>query len=452
MSKMVIATSASAEPPIPISGAYTPLKLTIFGLVAWCLLLFIGPLQIDTSNFDFEALLFLAISMGAMMGGMWVGNAFGARPSRVNYINPADMPKRLFLIITAVALLGLVLRITDRFGLRDMEITADLWQNRLSLEGDTTIFGLIGAALFPFGLALIPILWSMPREKQTGTKTIIAYLMLAYPALEAVLQASRSSVLQALFVWFIYSLFFGRNKLLTRRPEFILLMILAFLLFSQWFFALRTDEAYGTSFLVASQVSGYALYAPPSKWAIEMISGDEGIFATLVASWLHFTQYFCHSLFVYFDNFVNFTREYSYGGNNFYIIVKSIYSLLGLGEMPDYFGRAGGTIGLAGTYFSFLYYDFGWFGPLFAFAVGFIMSKVYRLAVARPWQWLPLYAFLSFAAMLLMVDNFLTGGLAVFAVVSLTGYAIFAGFVARMERRAAPGLVPIPIAQQLNPL
>lgn len=165
MSKMVIATSASAEPPIPISGAYTPLKLTIFGLVAWCLLLFIGPLQIDTSNFDFEALLFLAISMGAMMGGMWVGNAFGARPSRVNYINPADMPKRLFLIITAVALLGLVLRITDRFGLRDMEITADLWQNRLSLEGDTTIFGLIGAALFPFGLALIPILWSMPRGK-----------------------------------------------------------------------------------------------------------------------------------------------------------------------------------------------------------------------------------------------------------------------------------------------
>ena len=204
--------------------------------------------------------------------------------------------------------------------------------------------------------------------------------------------------------------------------------------------------------LLASQVSGYALYAPPSRWALDAIAADDGIFSTAVAAWLHFTQYLCHSLFAYFDDFVDFTAVYAYGANNFYIFFKAFYSIFHLGEMPDYVDRAGGRIGIFATYFAPLYYDIGWFGPLYAFAFGFFMSKVYRMALVRPWQWAPLYAILSFVALSLMVDNFMIGGFAVFASVSLVGYAIFAELLAKMERRAEPGMAQIASAQKTSQL
>jgi hypothetical protein len=173
------------------------------------------------------------------------------------------------------------------------------------------------------------------------------------------------------------------------------------------------------------------LFCAPSAWAINILSSSQGIVATLVNTWLHLTQYFGHAFFVFQQNYRDFSGDHTFGLLNFGIFAKAYYNLRGL-EMPDMLAETGGLSGLSGTFFTTIYYDFGWiFGPAFVLGLGAIFEKVYQLALIRPWQWAPLYTLFGTTCLLLMFDNMLLGGVAIIAVVSLTFYAMMAGISRR---------------------
>jgi hypothetical protein len=333
-----------------------------------------------------------------------------------------------------LATVGLLFRIIDRFVIRQVPLTLDIAENRselIALTSTPSLLGIIGALLFPCGLALLAILWSLPQEKRTSRKTLIAYLFLLYPALESLLQAGRSGILQVVIYWVFYSFIFGRNRLVTRRPVILIPPAIGVLIFFEWIFLLRAEAANVTMAEVV-QGSGYALFLPPSAWTINILASDQGILVTLVSTWLHLTQYFGHAFFVFLQNFRAFSGEHTLGSINFGIIEKVYYDLAGE-RAPDVLAEIGGLSGLSGTFFTSVYYDFGWFlGPPFMFALGAIFEKVYQLTFVRPWQWAPLYILFGTACLLMMFDNALIGGVAFLAVVSLAFYALIAGISRRI--------------------
>jgi hypothetical protein len=411
-----------------------PDRLCIYGVVAWMVVLLLGPVD-PVVQLDLEAVAFVLVSFAALFGGIGVarGGSSTASAWRGGF---RAVPPSWFTMTVAMATVGLSFRIIDRFILRQAPVSLDIAENRSEMIAFTSTpspLGIIGALLFPCGLALLAILWSLPPEQRTVRKAAIAYVFLAYPALESLLQAGRSGILQIIICWVFYSLIFGKNRFLMSRPIILIPPAIGVLVFFEWIFLLRAEAADVTMMEVV-QGSGYASFLPPSDWAVSVIASDQGVFGTLVSTWLHVTQYFGHAFFVFLVNVRNFSGVHTLGLLNFGIFAKVYFNLIGQ-EMPEYVSQVGGGLaGVSGTFFTSIYYDFGWFfGPPFMFALGVIFEKVYQLTFVRPWQWAPLYTLFGTACVLMMFDNALLGGVALLAVVSLTFYAL----IAEISRRIA---------------
>ena len=394
--------------------------LTI-GLVFFILIFTLSPLTAKYSGtlYSWSYLLFSIIFLyfGLIFGCKKV--SFKTRKIQLS-VN-VKVLKKIFMIIFIIALVGVILRIVDKYYIRGASFSIDFESNRLalSLEGAGFI-SIVSAMLYPFSFIVIYYYLFLKRLKEISLLWLFVVAPISlFPVIDGIFFGSRSSSLAYLVLTFLY--LFSLNFI---KIKFNLKTIVVFLLLSAMFylsglmFSFRS-EALGIDPILSTQISAYAefvtldprwtdfLYSIRSEWSYYFYLGV-----------INFAQYWVHGVFelLYMvDNFIS--QKATLGGASFFIIFKFFAVIFGFNL--DFIADSEVRSGVFITFFGSSYYDFLYFGVIFNFIFGFFVGrlefKLFRLAKVGL---IPIYFFMLIILLFSLVVSFLTGAQGIYIIVA----------------------------------
>jgi hypothetical protein len=268
---------------------------------------------------------------------------------------------------------------------------------------------------------------------------LFAGAMTLYPAIESLLQGSRSTLLHVAFLTFFLARSSNALRWLVRSPWALIATGIALATFSELIYELRSLQ--GDDELEIADIfklTAIGQYARPPQWITEAIitNNATGLVGGTLKVWTHAFQYLTHSWIVYFVNFEGFDNELGLGRLHFYLPTRLLSAALG--EDLTYDPTLHGMVsGVSSTAFSTVLYDFGAFGPLMAGAFGALATWVHKKALRYPERWLPLNAYIVFACLTMTVDNQLVGSLGQYAVWTFIGYVPLHAMMTLLSHRPA---------------
>src|SRR5271156_4529001 len=262
------AAPAQAADRIELSGrfleALSPERVALAGLLFYLLLTAVAPLA-PTVDINLSALAYVGAGYLAFVAGVAVCRSLSAAPRLAARIHIPPLSLNGFLFVLGVALVGVGLRVVDRFVVREVPFGDDFTAVRQQLEqSETSLLSAASAGLYPAAFVTVIAFYMLPAQRRHLGLGLAAYIVFLYPALEAGMQGSRSLIMISFaFVVLSRQLLPGAFGIL-RRPAvfFIAALLLGYGLFL--IFEMRL-EASGTDFITSSQLSGYAFTVPPSK-------------------------------------------------------------------------------------------------------------------------------------------------------------------------------------------
>lgn len=410
---------------------WSPARATLLGLVIYWLLVAIAPLKFDMNFFSAEGLGFVILSLI----GFWLGCAVAAKSSRSAMWRFTAVPTRgqigqLIWMTLCLGAAGTLLRAYDRLVLRGFEFSEFVILARESIQPDVSIFGYIGGVLFPLSMACLMLHWWDGRRRPVTS--LAAAALATYPLLEALALGSRSTILNMLLLVAFCAAASGRL-----RTSHVLvvsaLLSTPLLLASQALYETRTMQLGYQSLIEIYTLNSITLYAPPQDWITSLIGIEGSLFVdALVRPWLHLSQYTTSTWLIFMDNFASFSGNFGWGQLHFGVPLRALSAVFDVGDSYDPVSE-GLKEGLFSTVFSTIYYDFGWFGPVVAFAFGYASTRLQAMAIREPHCWLLLYAVVVFACAFAFVENQFLSGFFAFAAWSFLLYGAIASLWSRLS-------------------
>jgi hypothetical protein len=404
---------------------WSPARFAMAGIVGYAVLLFVSPLEYDYSLITVSGTAYAVAVFLGFFGGCQIGRVLflgstsdGPRPVTVS-------PDRFINVAIVIGTLGVAARVFDRFVLRGFSIGATYMENRESIAETVSVFGYIGGMCFSFGAISLFLVWVSGSQQRRPVVFVLAALLTFYPALEALLSGSRSTLLHVVFLGFFFARSTNALPWLIRSRVAMLVCGLALMAFVELIYEIRSlegdDEIIDISDIF--RLTAIGQYARPPQWITDAIisTNGQGLVAGSLKVWTHFVQYLTHSWLVYFVNFDQFQDVLGWGRLHLYLPTRTLSALVGedLSYDPGLYGM---ELGVSPTAISLVYYDFGGAGPLFAILFGMAVTVVHRKAIRIPERWLPLNAYLCFACLTIMIDNQLIGALGAFAIWTFIAY------------------------------
>lgn len=394
---------------------FKPAKLAILGLIAYIVVWLLAPVK-AVQPMSFEATAYIAACYLFFVMGCY---SISAAPRTVAQVSYKRFPTaRLFWIILAIGLIGLTLRTYDKYILRGVSFGSEALEGREALaNSEAGTLSLIGGVLFPF--CFIPMILYLSEKKagnESTAKFVLSLALFMYPALDALLLLSRSSMLVSVcYAFLAWRYFDGRGKLLSSRAALWGAgIIVALMLGAGWVFSLRLNEQ-ALDFNFSIFKSGYAFTVQPSDWIVEAIQGDY-----LGASWLFMVltnvcQYFLHGMLEFAYLLQNGSSVHSLGCETFSPYFKAM-KILGAGFVcPDSDGLYP-RIGVFTSFFGPLWIDFGYLGPLFMYVFGAVSEHFAFKAKRAIIFAVPLYLYLVLVILMMPVVNIMTGAQGMYAI------------------------------------
>jgi hypothetical protein len=400
-------------------GALSPERSALAGLLFYLLLAAVAPIT-PTVEINLLALAYVGACYLAFVSGVAVCRALTPSPTLAARIRIRPLSLVGFLFVLGVALIGIALRVLDRFVVREVPFGDDFSAVRQQLQSsEATLLSAAGAGLYPAAFVTIIAYYLLPERRRSLVLGIAAYLAFLYPALEAGLQGSRSLIMIS-FAFILLS----RQLLpdafgILRRPA---IFSLAFLLLTYGLFAIfeMRLEAAGTDFIASSQLSGYAFTVPPSKTMAELLLVSDGPIRLLASIVLHISQYYCHSGYELMYIFDRLPDQPLFGAYNFFHAFKLLSLLTGDTSLIDQAQAVDIRSGVFATFFVPLFVDFGWLGIVVMFGFGVVSTMLWRAANRRPVVWFPLLAYVTIVLFLMPVMSLIVAAQGLYTIAALT--------------------------------
>ena len=358
-----------------------PLKFGLMGIAIYSILFLFSPLVVDI-EFSIGGIIYIVLGYLAFFAGGCFTSIIPRKSTKKATTLTLDVP-RLFRFVSAAAILGLGLRIIDRFFIRNVSLAQSVMERREALEsGGSNLFSTFSAALYPFSLLTFFCYFLLCRSdgKHHPVALIVTILTFFLPSLDATMLGSRSTILMSVSLLFLYLLYF---RVLRFKPSHLIVVTLSgvlLFLFSSWIFMDRLSVM-GIDILFSILQSGYAFTLQPKTWIVNFLSDTTSNLAHIATfTYLNVSQYFLHGLFEFlylYDNF-NWTYSHSWGSNTFFVAFKLIAQLFGEGLSTDYLIELQPRSGVYTTFFGPIFVDFGWFGLIPIFIFGLVSSLIWR--------------------------------------------------------------------------
>ncbi len=412
---------------------YDPVKLALWGVVAWFVVWLITPVDV-TGDLAIGALLYTVVGYALLIAGATMARRPemelpGAFPNE-----PWDKSLHLGLFwwTTGLGAIGMALRSYDRIFLRGVEYGANALEFREALANSSSSWaGITGGVLFPLCLIPLMLLFASTARKSKPLLAV-SIIVFALPVVESLFQLSRSFLILSLglaFATVVITRYRGRP--VNRRLVTISLAgMLAMLLASTVIFSARLEA--GEARLSDSVFdSVYAAWLQPNQAAREAISSGSDAEAFVTLAVLPNGMYYISGLYEFSALWLRPDGQvFANGQISFYPFVRVIYSVLGIDQLtPDQVEDYVYRDGVFQTFFGPLWVDFGWIGPFLLFPFGYLIKRLSYRVRAGSVAVLPIYVYLAIVIFFMPVVNFLTGGLGMLAVLSFVTFAVVAAHI-----------------------
>lgn len=404
---------------------WSPARFAALGLVAYAVLLFVSPLNYNYANISLEPTIYAAAVLLGFFGGCQSGKVANDLGPPVA-VQPLSMSPDLMINTTlALGSVGVAARAYDRVVMRGFIVAETLIESRETIAESLSLFSYLGGVFFSFGIVAVMQIWLSSSHRRRPVAFAFALFLAAYPMLEALLGGGRSVTIHTLFLLFMFARTSNFMPWLVRSPVKLLVAGIAVVAAAQLFYELRTLQGASDEIDIADVFRSTAIsrYAQPWDLVVEHLfaTNGQGLISLVLKTWTHLTQYLTHSWLVYYENYVHSEGVYGWGRIHFFMVFRFLSGLVGedLNYDPSLYGAQSGV---SSTAFSTIYYDFGAFGPLAAVAFGYVATIIQRKTIMFPERWLPLYAYLCFSCLMMMLDNQLIGSLGAFAIWSFSLY------------------------------
>lgn len=408
------------------SDVLQPARLLAFTVAIFFVTLLVAPVE-PTVALDPTALFYWVLTTGMFWLGMRCNSGrhpvIDAAPARgISY----TLAARRTIVMGAI---GILLLAIDRYVVRGAPLEWDILGTRDAISDTST--GLVGtlAAFFgafaPFGFVLTALAKTSaeaPSRKLQAAGGIVALLYV----LLSVTVGSRSLLVVTVVVHVVSFLYF--NRITNRRlPLYRILLgstLLVATVLASAVLMLERLEQMGLDPLLSLQVSGYAESLQPSSAALAWIDSHPES-SSLLAALFSLCLYVYHGLFEFSLLFNHFRDAHTLGAWEFWLPIKLVSVGSGIDMTINPADLAGVREGLFTTFVGPVYVDFGWFGPVFTFLLGWTlalptlrMRQGYRL-------WLPAACTISALVIMYPVINLIdsaSGAYPLVAAVLLTRF------------------------------
>lgn len=430
---------SSAPEAIRLNGQalmkLAPARTAVMGLLVYIGMVIIAPVVIMVEP-GVPALLYAGAGYMALFSGVFLHHLVSPSPfaAPVITIQPiAPTTWRMAILLSGGAI---AVRLFDRFVLRGVPIGegADAVRNQL-MNTEASPLSALGAALYPSCYAVLILFYCLPKRHRTTSAMVISYVLFLYPTMEAMMQNSRSLIIVSVaLVLQARSVLIGSFAFLKSRVVQIGAGVGGMVGFFSVFVA-RLEDA-GREFLASAQESGYAFTVQPNDTMMDLMMNNYGLLTTMAAAFLHVTQYYTHSFFEFFFIYDSLPELHSWGGFNFFHIYKFVGMVTGWTAMTDRAMTAEIRQGIFATMFVPMWVDFGWLMPAVMFVFGYIAAWLWKLSLAYPQQWFPLYSYIVVVIFLIPVTSFFFAAQGFYTISALTATSLMVGFLERRRARA----------------
>lgn len=350
------------------------------------------------------------IYIGCGVLGFSVGSLFAdmfRRRERVKWVTPRQIEGTITILFWSFLLVGLfgnLLRLADRYILRGVGTASGLDARAILTETATSSWGLVGAALYPFGYLPLFIILGSRHLTHGPVRFILAIFVFFIPVMDSLVVLSRSFLLTNIsMIYFAICLLYFGGKATPRQIALPLLtVVLALIAASGLIFQHRLDLM-GFDPTASIFISAYAFTIIPSDSGLEAIQSG-GLRGQIVLLVMPLVQYFLHSIFEFQLLWDNHQGLFSYGSLHFapYVKLLEVFDLASGIDPELLFPR----VGIFTSFFGPLWVDFGWFGPLVMAIFGFFARNLATMVRRGDMGALPLYSYLLVILFFAPVVNF----------------------------------------------
>ncbi|SDL80885.1 oligosaccharide repeat unit polymerase [Salinimicrobium catena] len=408
-----------------------PIKVILLAFLTWIALFITSPLSVQIKlNFDAYILLFLNI-LAFIFGTLLYKNKTNF------YIIPKSNKHliKLFRIIFNLALLGLTVKIFDRFFIRGITIGAGYFDNRELMEGaGGNAFAIFSAVLSPLGIIPLFLLLKYNLKFNRFYKGAIFLLFFAQ-IFDAILLGSRS-ILFILFILFgLYMAFFKKIRFTFRKSIIVLFAFLAFLFLMNFIFLERTREFAGNkTYEIVLNESNVNYTLTSNKEFKNNFRNMNSISQTISFTYITTIQYFTHGMIEFSYLYDNFHKEHSLGGYTFAVYDRFFSKIMGTNFDQEKLQKLAPREGVYTTFFGPLYLDFGWLTIVFMLLFGKVTRNIYEKS-KKGSDWAIIMLFYFFIVLMFApVFNFVNGAGGIFILTSLLIFSIISNRFYKYEK------------------
>jgi len=237
---------------------------------------------------------------------LYLGLALGYKrftfKSKVMYFNiNTKTLKKVLKIILFIAIVGVLLRIIDKYYLRGATLALDIVANREALISQGSgLISIISAVLYPFTFIIFFYYLFLKRIKAISSIWLLLVVPVAlFPIVDGLFFGSRSSALVFITLIVFYLGVFDIFKLKFNIKTFIasIVFFLIIFSFSGYMFSFRTESLHMDPIL-STQISAYAHFVQlDTKWTDFLYSINGNLIYYFSIGIINFIQYVIHGIF-----------------------------------------------------------------------------------------------------------------------------------------------------------
>lgn len=426
---------------------YSPARIALAGIGVWLFFWLFTPVY-ATSALDGTAILYIVFCyIGFFLGCGAYSLSSGVEDAAVPTSDwRTPQINRLFWISLGLGLSGMGLRLYDRVVLRGADYATNAVDFRESLTQTAAgPVSAVAAVLFPFCfIPLVTLLASRFRTRHIPLY-IIAAVVFVLPTIESLAQLSRSVLLTTVVFGFgavTCTKFRGNpvnRKLLVASVALVILMSVV----STAIFTNRLDLSdRRLSDSVITSVYADNLQPTQEAWR-GLVSGSElesRYYSVILPNGMYYISgaYEFSTLWTRPD-----TQPFTFGAYNAIAFVRIIQIVFAPNSEPIDEVELIYRPGVFQTFFGGAWVDFGYFGPLFLFGLGYLANVLGRGARSGKLNLLPLHLYMTVIIFFMPVVNFINNGLGNYVIASFIVVAIFGPRGTAEPGHAAPSAMPL---------
>ena len=409
---------------------YNLVSVTLTGLLLWFFLIFIFPLKIKY-ELNFLPILYIVLNYFFFILGIKSITTLRTNKEEMFSVNILVLKKIMYFVII-LALTGFLLKILDKFYLRDTSFSNTMSENRILLSNSgPSIVSIFSAVTNP--LSFIPLfIYYYINQKNTYLFLVCIFLFFS-ASLEFIILGSRSGIFILLILFGLYLIYFKRLRLSLKQIIIIGIVLFSLGIYSINLFITRTTDFTGSDKRSIEHILTRANYnftlEPTEETRKSIITSKNKIYQSSYLGALNFVQYYVHGVYEFGYLYNNYEGNHHFGLYTFNvfakfsnIIFKTNFDLQEVEESPP-------RIGVYTTFFGPIYLDFGWLSLVFMFFFGAFQKTIYNKVLQGRIQFIPLLFYFLIINFFFPVINFINGAQGLYTMFAFILFALIYKFL-----------------------